>query len=202
MLGNSDYDKSIKCVDKLIPISKDIKLLSVTLDNRLKFDAHIADICRTVGGQVNALNRLKNILPCKTNETLYRAFILPHFTYCSQAWHHCGTRNANKLEKANERALRLIYKDNSSSYQILLKWIGLNNTLETRRIQDMLVTVNSCFHGRAPATVNPLRPNNDLSQTFHCNIKGVSVSEVMRIENEITPVKLYWYFNSFSPLLL
>ena len=23
--------------------------------------------------------------------------------------------------------------------------------------------------------VNPLRPNNDLSQTSHCNIKGVSV---------------------------
>ena len=31
----------------------------------------------------------------------------------------------------------------------------------------------------------------DLSQTSHCNIKGVSVSEVMRIENEITPVKFY-----------
>ena len=38
---------------------------------------------------------------------------------------------------------------------------------------------------------NPLRPNNDLSQTSHCNIKGVSVIEVMRIENKITPVKFY-----------
>ena len=33
---------------------------------------------------------------------------------------------------------------------------------------------------------NPLRPNNDLSQTSHCNIKGLSVSEVMRIENMTT----------------
>ena len=38
---------------------------------------------------------------------------------------------------------------------------------------------------------NPLRPNNDLSQTSHCNIKGVSVSEVMRIENKINAVKFY-----------
>ena len=37
----------------------------------------------------------------------------------------------------------------------------------------------------------PLRPNNDLSQTSHCNIKGVSVSEVMRIENVITQVQFY-----------
>ena len=38
---------------------------------------------------------------------------------------------------------------------------------------------------------NPLRPNNDLSQTSHYNIKGLSVSEVMRIENMITQVHCY-----------
>ena len=40
-------------------------------------------------------------------------------------------------------------------------------------------------------SINPLRPNNDVSQTSHCNIKGVSVSQVMRIENMITRVKFY-----------
>ena len=39
--------------------------------------------------------------------------------------------------------------------------------------------------------INPLRPNNGLSQTSHCNIKGLSVSEVMRIENMITQVQVY-----------
>ena len=39
--------------------------------------------------------------------------------------------------------------------------------------------------------INPLRPNSDLSQTSHCNIKGLSLSEVMRIENMITQVKFY-----------
>ena len=53
--------------------------LGVTLDNKLKFDSHIASICRKAGGQVNALNRLKNVLPSKTKEALYHAFILPHF---------------------------------------------------------------------------------------------------------------------------
>ena len=32
--------------------------------------------------------------------------------------------------------------------------------------------------------VNPLRLNSDLSQFSHCNIKSLSVSEVMRIEGE------------------
>ena len=39
--------------------------------------------------------------------------------------------------------------------------------------------------------INPLSPNSDLCQTSHCNINGLSVSEVMRIENMITQVKFY-----------
>ena len=30
---------------------------------------------------------------------------------------------------------------------------------------------------KSKSQINPLRPNNDLSQTSHCNIKAVSVSE-------------------------
>ena len=115
VLGNTAHDFDIKCEEKPIPVSNEIQLLGVTLDNKLKFDSHIASICRKAGGQVNALNRLKNILPCKTMEALYSAFILPHFDYCSQIWHHCGARNTKKLERVNERALRLVYKDKNSS---------------------------------------------------------------------------------------
>ena len=48
-----------------------------------------------------------------------------------------------------------------------------------------------CHFGSLPCgeRVNPLRPNSDLSQTSHCNIKGLSVRTVMRIENMITQVK-------------
>ena len=37
--------------------------------------------------------------------------------------------------------------------------------------------------------VNPLSPKGDLSKISHCSIKGLSVSELMRIENMITQVK-------------
>ena len=38
---------------------------------------------------------------------------------------------------------------------------------------------------------NPLRPNSDVNQTSNGNIVGLSVSEVMRIENMMTQVKFY-----------
>ena len=50
----------------------------------------------------------------------------------------------------------------------------------------MLITV-----GAGRSSINPLRPNSDLSQTSHCNIKSLSVREVVRIENIITQVQFY-----------
>ena len=35
------------------------------------------------------------------------------------------------------------------------------------------------------STLTLLRPNSDLIQTSHCNIKGLSVSEVMRTESTL-----------------
>ena len=35
---------------------------------------------------------------------------------------------------------------------------------------------------------NPLRPKSDLNEIYHCNIKGLSVREIMRIENMISQV--------------
>ena len=51
VLGNTAYDFDKKCEERPIPVSSEIQLLGVTLDNKLKFDSHVAK----VGGQVNAL---------------------------------------------------------------------------------------------------------------------------------------------------
>ena len=98
---------------------------------------------------------MKNILPLKTKESLYRAFILPYFNYCNQIWHHCRKRNTAKIEKVNERALRYIFNDKSASYQDLLERIRLPS-LETRRIQDMLLTINNSISDKAPHAIRDL----------------------------------------------
>ena len=181
VLGNANQRNiSIECGDKQIPVSKEIKLLGITLDEKLKFDAHIAEICRKVGRQINALSRLKNILPCKTKEALYRAFISPYFSYCSQVWYHCGRRNIEKLERTNARALRFVYNDRISSYEALLGRIGSLSTLENRRTQDMLLTVNNIIQGKAPPSFNNLitekRTAYNLRGNFNLSIPKVNTT--------------------------
>lgn len=194
VLGNTTHDFDIKNKEEPIPVSSEIQLLGVTLDNKLKFDSHIASICRKVAGQVNALNRLKNVLPCKTKETLYRAFILPHFDYCSQIWHHCGTRNTKKLDKINERALRFVYKDKSNPYDKLVKRIGLQSSLEVRRIQDMLITINSCFCGRAPIPITNLFKFRDTNY----NLRGTNMLSLPKVSSTKYGLRSFRYFAAKS----
>ena len=77
------------------------------------------------------------------------------------------------------------------------QWISLLLVLSLLRgvlNSNLIWTLLARDTGRSLPTlldVNRLRPNNDLTQTSHCNIKGLSVREVMRTENMITQVKFY-----------
>ena len=71
---------------------------------------------------------------------LYKAFILPHFYYCSSVWHFCGARNADKVDNLNKRILRFILQDYSSPYDILLSKVNMKS-LFIRRIQNFMITL-------------------------------------------------------------
>ena len=52
VLGNANQSNiSIECVGKQIPVSKEIKLLGITLDEKLKYDSHIADMSKGRGAK-------------------------------------------------------------------------------------------------------------------------------------------------------
>ena len=78
--------------------------------------------------------------------------------------------------------MSLVYEDKKIAGDEKTVWyiVFVIRRIIVARSQDFLET---------SFVFNPLRPNSDLSQTSHCNIKGLSVSEVMRIENMITQVK-------------
>ena len=76
VLGQREDKLNFKLADIDIKTTEKTCLLGVVLDNELKFDDHISSICCKASAQISALKRLKNILPLKTKESLYRAFIL------------------------------------------------------------------------------------------------------------------------------
>ena len=131
------------CENTIIPLNGKVELLGVMIDKKLKFDAHVVKSCRQISQQVALLRRMKEMLPFETRMKLYQSFIVPHFNYCARQWNHwnfCSKGATTKLEKLNERALRFVYRDHSSSYEMLLKQSGYQ-TLLNQRLAKILTTV-------------------------------------------------------------
>jgi len=114
---NKGTDEPVfKCEESQLPISNTMELLGVTIDEKLNFEKHIAKICRKVSQQIAVLKRIQKLLPFETRRDLYKAFILSHFNYCSETWHFCNKKSADKLEMLNKRAFRCVFSDKSSPY--------------------------------------------------------------------------------------
>ena len=72
------------------------------------------------------LSPRKNVEPRILGIIIVNSFILYHFNYCPLIWLFCSNTSQKKLEKVNERALRLALSDYTSSYKDLL--INANST--------------------------------------------------------------------------
>ena len=150
-----DVSISISIQDDVIIPSDHIKVLGITLDDSLKFDLHIADMCKKASRQINAMKRVSKFLTQDSRKSIYRSFIAANFNYCPISWIFCGKKNTTKLEKLQERALRLVFCDKTATHDDLLKR-GNFLSLKAFRTRCLAVEVYKCVHGLNPTYLNDL----------------------------------------------
>ena len=67
--------------------------------------------------------RFRKLISKDTLLRLCKAFIMPHFNYCSSVWHFCGARN-EKIDTLEKRILRFILQAYNSPYDSLLSKVN------------------------------------------------------------------------------
>ena len=72
--------------DKVIKASPSVKLLGVQIEDKLHFNLHITNICRTAANQVNALIRLKQFLSFEARQILVNSYFYSNINYCPLVW--------------------------------------------------------------------------------------------------------------------
>ena len=140
-------DPVFKCEGTSILLVEEVELLGVTVDNKLKFESQIREICHKACQQIAVLKRRKKLLPLKLREKLYRAFIAPHFNYWAESWHFRSNRLTEKLEKLNKRALHFVYQDKISTYETLVVKNGYG-ILANQKLAKMSNTVFGAIGNR------------------------------------------------------
>ena len=104
----------------LIWESNDVKLLGVTADKDLKVDKHVLKLCSKANQKLSALSRVANLLFFNKIRTLFKAFEESQFKYCPIVWMFHSRRTNNKIIRLHERALRIVYDDDVSTFYQLI----------------------------------------------------------------------------------
>ena len=150
ILGNSNTDEiSFEIDGHKIKPTNCVKLLGVKIDNKLSFTEHISTICSKAALQLNALGRLSKSLSSDTKYLIFNSFILSNFNYCPLVWHQCSLDSIRKIEKIQERGLRLVLQDKVSSYNDLLQK-SKRNFLYVERIKKLALFVYKCVNTCGP----------------------------------------------------
>ena len=66
------------------------RLLGVTVDEQLKWQTHINNICRTVSRNIFLFSNLSQIVSQKSKLAFFFAHIMSHMNYVSNAWDGCA----------------------------------------------------------------------------------------------------------------
>ena len=101
--------------------------------------------------------------------TIFHTFILSYFNYCPLAWHFCPENNSRKLEKMQERALRFVYNDFESTYDVLLSKVNIPS-LHARRLKTIAMETFKILNEMAPPFLtNLVRLRDNLVYNFRYN---------------------------------
>ena len=151
-LGNT-----IKLGNEEITGSKSVKLLGITIDNKLNFNEHVTNICKKANQKLHALARIARYLDPHKLRVIMKTFIDSQFNYCPLTWmFHSRTLN-NKINKLHERALRIVYKNPNLNFQELLT---LDNSfcIHHRNLQKLATEMFKIKNKIAPTLVQELFP--------------------------------------------
>ena len=67
-------------------------------------------------------------------------FVYSNFNDCSLEWHFCTAKSSKKIEKIQERTLRVLYNDISSDFESVLNKSG-NSTMKVKRLRTLALEV-------------------------------------------------------------
>ena len=116
--GNS---RATAKIDKSYIESEDEQvLLGITFDSNITFENHINSICKKASKKLNALARIAPYMNTQEQRTIIKSFVTFQFSYCPLICMFHSRRLNNKINSTHERALRVRYQDNMSTFQELL----------------------------------------------------------------------------------
>ena len=130
-------------------------LLGINLDSELKFEDHINFMCKKASQKLHVLARIAPFMDLKQRRNIMKAFVESQFGYCPLIWMFHSRGLNNKINRIHERALRITYKDKSSTFKELLEKDN-SVSIHHRNVQKLAIEIYKVLHGFSPPILNDI----------------------------------------------
>ena len=100
---------------------KVVNLLGFDLDYKLNFNKHIGTLCKKAAGQLDAKCRMGKHVGENKKLVFIQSFVQANFNYCPLVWFFSSPESLRKIERIQDRALRILYDDFVSDIKVLLE---------------------------------------------------------------------------------
>ena len=114
--------------------------MGVILDKDLSFEMHVTSICKKASRKLTAIARYSKFLTFEKLRSLLKSFLESQFSYSPFVWMFHNKNAYSKINRLHERALRLLYADDVSSFEELLKR-DKSYTIHQRNIQFLAIEI-------------------------------------------------------------
>ena len=112
---------------KVVNSTETVKLLGLTIGNKLSFNQHIETLCRNASLKTKALLRIRRYLNQDQANTLCNVYILSAFTYCPIIWMFCNKKANRLIDSVYKRSIRTVENDFSLSLEEILVHTNRSN---------------------------------------------------------------------------
>ena len=169
LLSATGETNTLNIDDVCINSSKCEKLCGVNIDSNQTFETHVQSLCKKASQKLNALLRVTCSLNFDQRKLLLNAFITSHFSYALVVWTFHGRKWNNRINKIHERALRVVIKDYTSSFDDLL--VKDNSfKIHERNLQKLALEIFKVKKGMAPVIMNNIFEFSDNPYSLRNNI--------------------------------
>ena len=90
---------------------KSSKSVGVYIDKRLSWADHIDYLSKKISSAIAGLRQVRPFISIETALTIHQSLILPLFDYCDVVWDNLSLTMADRLQKLQNRAARVITRE-------------------------------------------------------------------------------------------
>ena len=160
-------DVAIKIGGEIVKCEAKVILLGITIDTNLDFDDHVASFCKKASQKLHALARIAPFMETNKLRIIMKAFIESQFSYCPLTWMFHSRKLNNRINRIHKRALNIVYKDPTSSFEDLLKR-DKSFTIHERNLQRLATEIYKTKNNLAPSFMKKVFPDSQ----NHVNLRN------------------------------